>query len=115
MAFASSCICMPEDRATEVIIGQRIPEPMRRTGARVACYTVPGEPPKYGLVFSWRGFNKTFERPTRFEHDPSFIENLISVTASGMENSRLPIGWVYEADEADEMPEHFHELGGLYE
>jgi hypothetical protein len=109
------CVCTIEDRATEATIGQRIPAAMKSTGARVACYTVPSDPPKYGLVFSWRGLNKTFERPTRFEHDPSFIENLINVTAAGMENARLPIGWVYDADDADEMPENFHELGGLYE
>ena len=97
--FASTAICTTRDRFLEDEINARL-----AGRGKVSAYTIQeADQIRYGLTYSHGGKHKTFERP-RFELDVDSLLEGLEITAGGMENSRLPRGWVYDVEEADEDP-----------
>jgi hypothetical protein len=102
--FASNATCTAADLELEAAINAKL-----KLG-RVTLWTiVDPRGNQYAATYAFRGKTKVFTRRI-FEIDlHDFIEGLM-ITAQGMENTKLPRGWVDDADEADQLPDYVEDF-----
>jgi hypothetical protein len=83
--FESAATCTDADRELEQAVNARLER------GRISAYS---HPKGFGVVFSWRGINRTAEQEQPFDVDQAVT--LATQWADKMENQGLPKGWSYD-------------------